>query len=112
MTPPILVPCLVALRAEFDRANPARDKTTDGWRGDRVHALTSSDHNPDETGRTPYEDADFVDEVHAIDVDATGPWPHPGWFDETVEAIRARHARGIDNRLQNIIRNRRIASRS
>lgn len=33
--------------------------------------MTSSDHNPDESGNTPYEDADTVDEVHAIDTDDT-----------------------------------------
>lgn len=110
---PILVPCLVALRAEFNLVAPGRDKRSDGWIGDRAHALNSSDHNGDESGRTPYEDADFVDEVHGLDVDDTGPWPEgPAWFDRQVEKVRARHATGLDDRLQNIIRNRRIASRS
>ena len=109
---PILVPSLVALRSEFNTVSPGRDKRSDGWLGDRAHALTPSDHNPDETGRTPYEDADHVDEVHAIDIDDSGPWPRPGWFDETIERIRTFHQQGKDNRLQNIIRNRRVASRS
>lgn len=112
MPAPVLVPCLVALRAEFDDAGPRRDRSSDGWRGDAAHALQSSDHNPDESGATPYEDADFVDEVHALDVDDSGPWL-PGFsFDDAVERIRARHAAGDDDRLQNIIRNGRIASRS
>jgi hypothetical protein len=112
MAAPILVPCLVVLRNEFNALNPSRDKGSDGWIGDKRHALTKSDHNPDETGATPYEDADFVDEVHAIDVDKTGPWPRGRDFDDCVELIRLRHQRGDDNRLQNIIWRGRIASRS
>jgi len=112
MSAPVLVPCLVRLRAEFNEISPGRDTGSDGWLGDRAHALRSSDHNPDETGVTPYEDADHVDEVHGLDVDDTGPWPAPGWFDARVEHIRAEHQAGRDDRLQNIIRNGRIASRS
>lgn len=108
----VLVPCLVALRGEFNAVAPARDKRSDGWLGDRAHALNSSDHNGDESGKTPYEDADNVDEVHGLDVDDTGPWPAGFHFDDVVERIRLRHALGVDNRLQNIIRNGRIASRS
>jgi hypothetical protein len=105
-----LVPCLVSLRGEFNAAAPGRDKASDGWLGDAAHRRSSSDHNPDESGTTPYEDADNVDEVHALDVDDTGPWP---WsFDAKVEHIRREHAAGRDNRLQNIIRNGKIASRS
>lgn len=107
---PVLVPCLIALRAEFNAVSPDRDKASDGWLGDRAHALSSSDHNGDESGNTPYEDADNVDEVHGLDIDDTGPWP---WtFDAKIEHIRAAHAAGRDDRLQNIIRNGRIASRS
>ena len=108
----VLVPCLVALRAEFNIAGPRRDKSSDGSIGDTAHASSSSDHNPDETGATPYEDSDRINEVHAIDVDDSGPW-EPGFdFDDAVEGIRLRHQRGEDDRLQNIIRNGRIASRS
>lgn len=112
MAGPILVPCLVSLRGEFNEVGPRRDKASDGWLGDRAHALNSSDHNPDESGRTPYEDADNVDEVHGLDVDDTGPWGNGFSFDVGVELIRLRHQRGEDDRLQNIIRNGRIASRS
>jgi hypothetical protein len=108
----VLVPCLVALRGEFNDVSPGRDKSSDGSIGDRRHATTVSDHNADESGATPYEDADNVDEVHAIDVDDTGPWPSAGWFDRQVDAIVARHRAGQDDRLQNVIRNGRIASRS
>ncbi len=108
----VLVPCLVALRTEFNRVSPGRDRASDGSIGDQRHALSSSDHNPDESATTPYEDEDNVDEVHAIDIDDTGPWPAANWFDKAVERIRANHAAGRDDRLQNIIRNGRIASRS
>jgi len=108
----VLVPCLVALREEFNRVSPTRDKASDGSIGDAAHAQDSSDHNPDETGKTPFTDSDAVNEVHAIDIDDSGPWPAPGWFDAKVEAIRRAHAEGRDVRLQNIIRNGRIASRS
>lgn len=106
----ILVPCLVALRAEFNRLSPARDKGADGWIGDAAHALTASDHNPDETGVTPYSDADLVDEVHAIDIDKDLGGGLD--LDDYVEAIRLRHLRGEDNRLQNIIWRARICSRT
>lgn len=108
----ILVPCLVSLRDEFNRLAPGRDKGADGSIGDLAHQQESSDHNPDETGRTPFEDADNVDEVHAIDIDSTGPWPAGKDLDSRVEIIRLRHKNGHDDRLQNIIWKDRVASRS
>jgi hypothetical protein len=113
----ILIPSLVKLRSEFNELNALRDKSSDGWIGDRAHATSSSDHNPDESGATPYEDADSTDEVHAIDIDKTGPWRHPQTgaslsFGGIIERIREQHENGQDNRLQNIIWNGRIASRS
>lgn len=105
-----LVPCLVALRDEFNELNPDRDKSTDGSIGDQAHADRSSNHNPDETGNTPYEDSDSKNEVHAIDVDATGPWPSPMTFDLGIEELRKRHQRGDDDRLIEIIWNRRRAT--
>lgn len=65
----VLVPALTALRAEFDKIAPGRDKSSDGSIGDDAHSTRSSDHNPDETGATPDEDSDAKNEVHAIDVD-------------------------------------------
>jgi hypothetical protein len=104
----ILVPCLVVLRAEFNTLAPKRDKGADGWIGDAAHQQESSDHNPDETGRTPTEDADDIDEVHAIDVDSDlGPGMD---LADYVERIRVRHERGQDNRLQYIIYRGRICS--
>lgn len=112
MAGPVLVPALVSLRNEFDQLAPGRDKTTDGWIGDRAHRQRSSDHNGDESGATPYEDSDNVDEVHALDVDGTGPWPDRLPFGLLVDEIVKRHRLGLDDRLQNVIHNGRIASRS
>jgi hypothetical protein len=67
----ILIACLDQLFDEIDALAPDRDTSSDGWIGDASHAGSSSDHNPDESGNTPYEDADSIDEVHAIDVDET-----------------------------------------
>lgn len=106
----ILVPCLVSLRDEFNDLNPDRDKTTDGSVGDEAHQQRSSNHNPDETGNTPHEDSDSKNEVHAIDVDKTGPWPAPMTFDLAIEELRKRHQDGRDNRLIEIIWNRRRAT--
>lgn len=107
----ILVPCLVSLRDEFNRLAPTRDKASDGSIGDTSHAASSSDHNPDETGNTPYSDSDKVNEVHAIDVD--DDLRKSGWsMQKCVDIIVGRHREGRDDRLQNIIYNRRIWSRS
>lgn len=119
----VLVPCLVTLRDEFNRVSPNRDKGADGSIGDRAHAMSVSDHNPDESGATPYEDADNVDEVHAFDADCTGPWPDGkggeagAWFDRKIRAIAARErveyqSATLAGRLQNIIWRGQIISRS
>jgi len=107
----VLVMCLVSLRNEFNKLAPSRDKSSDGSIGDSAHASSSSDHNPDETGATPSEDADSRNEVHAIDVD--GDLRKSGWtMAKAVEVIVTRHRTGKDDRLQNVIYNRRIWSRS
>jgi peptidoglycan hydrolase-like protein with peptidoglycan-binding domain len=107
----ILVPCLVTLRNEFNQLSPSRDKASDGAVGDPRHAATASDHNPDETGSTPTKDADKVDEVHAIDVDKD--LRKAGWdMNRCLQIIITRHRDGLDDRLQNVIYNRRIWSRS
>lgn len=108
----ILVPCLVSLRAEFNTLSPARDKASDGSVGDTAHAASSSDHNPDESGVTPYEDSDNINEVHAIDVDASGPWPAGLSMRVIVEHVAAEHRAGRDDRLQYIIYQGQIISRS
>lgn len=93
MTEPYLIPCLKTLRSEFNALSPGRDKSSDGWIGDAKHQSETSDHNPDSQGR-----------VLAIDIDSTGPWPAP--FGDLVESLRG------DPRLEYVIWNRRIASRS
>lgn len=107
----VLVPCLISLRSEFDTLAPNRDKASDGSVGDTSHGASSSDHNPDETGNTPSEDADSKNEVHAIDVDRD--LNRSGWsMERAVQVIVLRHRSGADNRLQNVIYNKRIWSRS
>lgn len=106
-----LVRCLESLRDEINELAPDREKYTDGSVGDSSHSGSSSDHNPDETGITPNEDADDINEVHAIDVDKD--LRKAGWsMSRVTEIIVTRHRTGQDNRLQNVIWNRRIASRS
>lgn len=112
-----LIPCLVALRDEFNAVSPNRDKGADGSIGDASHTSTS-DHTPDEDSDALRDhDADSKNEVHALDIDSTGPWPEPGWFNATIEAIRlAEKRRWLDPndkcRLKYIIWNKRIASQS
>lgn len=107
----ILVPSLVALRNEFNRIAPMRDKATDGSVGDAAHAGTSSDHNPDETGHVPIEDSDSLNEVHAIDVDKdlrSGDLT----MEKVVQFLLGRCRSGQERRLRYIIFNRRIWSAS
>jgi hypothetical protein len=66
---PVLIPAAKKLREEFNTIAPERDTESDGWVGDSAHAGRSSDHNPDESGATPDEDSDSLNEVHAVDVD-------------------------------------------
>jgi hypothetical protein len=108
----ILVPCLVSLRAEFNAVAPRRDKGADGSIGDGAHT-SASDHTPDEDSDVLRDhDADSKNEVHALDIDSSGPWPGGwAWFDATIKGIVARHHRGEDDRLQYVIWNRKIANR-
>lgn len=107
----ILVPCLVALRAEFNRIAPGRDRASDGSIGDTAHQQNVSDHNADEEGRVPVQDADKVNEVHAIDVDADLRTDDPT-MEKVVQFLLARCRAGAERRLRYIIFNRRIWSAS
>ena len=83
----VLIPCLVDLRAEFNAINPDRDKGADGSIGDTAHT-SSSDHTPDEDSRVLRDhDGDTKNEVHALDIDSTGPWPGTGTQKERFHAI-------------------------
>ena len=69
------IPCLLTLRDEFNTLNPNRDKGADGTIGDSSHT-SSSDHTPDEdSDKLKNKDSDKYNEVHALDIDSTGPWP-------------------------------------
>ncbi|RSM41509.1 hypothetical protein DMB66_55895 [Actinoplanes sp. ATCC 53533] len=82
----------MTLRSEFNALAPRRDKSSDGSIGDTAHSQSSSDHNPDETGNTPSEDADSINEVHAIDVDKD--LRRSGWtMQKAVEIIATATAR-------------------
>lgn len=111
----MLVPCLVKLRTEFDQLSPRRDRGADGSIGDANHTSTS-DHTPDEdSDKLRNRDSDHRNEVHALDIDSTGPWPVP--FAEVMRGIIARErARWLDPddvcRLEYVIWDRQIYSRS
>jgi hypothetical protein len=114
----ILVPSLVALRTEFNLVAPRRDKGADGSIGDSGHA-SSSDHTPDEDSDILRDhDADSKNEVHALDIDSTGPWPGgAAWFDRKIREIVAREkaeylSPTMVGRLKYVIWDRTIWARS
>src|SRR5688572_15044416 len=102
-----LVPSLVRLRTEFNEIAPARDRGSDGSIGDQAHADRVSSHNPDETGAVPVRDADSRNEVHAVDVDVDLRTPGLS-MEQVVQHLVARSRAGLEDRLRNIIYNRRI----
>ncbi len=91
-----LINGLAVLRAEVDKINPGRDRSSDGWIGDDRHAVSVSDHNPD-----------AASVVHAIDVDASGV---P--MGKIVALVVGRCRAGTEKRLQYVIYRRTIWSRS
>ncbi len=108
----VTTPASKSLFAEFNDAFPGRDKGSDGTVGDLAHQESVSDHNPDETGNTGGKsDADGINEVHAADVDKD--LRRSGWtMERCVQIILARCRAGLERRLDYIIFNRRIWSRS
>lgn len=110
-----LIRCLVALRNEFNILAPGRDKGADGSIGDSAHT-SRSDHTPDEDSVYLRDhDADSKNEVHALDIDSTGPWPRS--FGSIVQAIIAgEKAKWLDAndrcRLEYVIFNGKIYSRT
>lgn len=108
MVTAFLVPDLVSLRSEFNELAPTRDKESDGWIGDQAHQEEPSDHNVfgvGNTGRPP--GVGTVGGVHAIDVDKDlfrVDWT----MERAVQIILDRHQRGLDDRLDYVIFNRRI----
>lgn len=116
-----LVPCLVTLRGEFNSVAPGRDKGADGAVGDSSHT-SASDHTPDEDSNVLRDhDADSKNEVHALDIDSSGPWPGSvtdfSAFNLMVRDLVAREKAEYESptivgRLKYVIWNRQIASRS
>jgi hypothetical protein len=107
MGDPVLIPCLVQLRTEFNQLAPARDHASDGWIGNTAHQAETSDHNPDETGSVPIHDADRVNEVHAVDVDNDLHLDGVS-MEDVVQFLLARCRSGEEGRLRYVIWNRRI----
>lgn len=85
------LPVSTSLRTEVNAVGePDRQKAQDGTRGDTAHAQRDSDHNADESGNTgSSSDTDNIDEVHARDVDARGPWKIKGGAERIVQLIVA-----------------------
>lgn len=111
-----VVPCLLSLRDEFNRINPNRDKGADGTIGDTAHT-SASDHTPDEDSNILRDhDADHKNEVHALDIDSTGPWPGTTFQARVDRVIAGERAKWLDPadvcRLEYVIYNRKIYSRS
>lgn len=112
-----LVLSLVALRNEFNVIAPNRDKGADGAIGDSSHT-SASDHSPDEDSIVLRDhDADSKNEVHALDIDSSGPWPVGRSFASIVAAIIAgEKAKWLDAddrcRLKYVIFNRKIYSQT
>lgn len=106
------VACLVTLRDEFNAIAPGRDKGADGTIGDVAHAKGGvSDHLPDEiTPALRGKDTDNDNEVHALDIDATGPWPKGTDLALFVDYIVDEHRMGRESRLLYVIYRGRIAS--
>ncbi|WP_374224577.1 peptidoglycan-binding protein [Micromonospora sp. C51] len=98
-------------RKEMNALAPKRDKSSDGSIGNTAHQSYPSGHNPDETGNPERHDADNINEVRAIDVDAD--FRVPGLSAQMVVAYLVGRCRaGKERRLIYIIYNRTIWSAS
>jgi Glycosyl hydrolases family 25 len=108
-----LIPAAKSLFKEFNLLAPKRDKASDGAVGNLAHQEGTSDHNPDETGNTgSASDTDKINEVHAIDVDNSGPWPTGKNMEWSVQTILSRCRAKTEKRLRYVIYNKRIWSAS
>ncbi len=86
------------LREQIDDSYPDRDRTSDGWIGNRAHQNRPSDHNPDAKGI-----------VRAIDIDRDlAGKKKPDLMPDLADQIR--HAAKSDKRIAYIIFNGKIAS--
>jgi len=99
-----LVPGGVKLRAQLDARFPRRDKSSDGWIGDRAHAARASDHNPDRLGW-----------VHALDIDenfGTGLFSRGRNARALADQMIAYAASGLpgSDRVKNVVFENQVAS--
>jgi len=86
------------LRLQIDDSYPDRDRTSDGWIGNRAHQNSFSDHNPDAKGI-----------VRAIDIDRDlAGKKKPDLMPDLADQIR--HAAKSDKRIAYIIFAGKIAS--
>jgi hypothetical protein len=86
----------IQLREQVDDAFPDRDRTSDGWIGDKRHSARKSDHNPTAEGI-----------VRAIDIDADFRSHKAEPYDF---ADQLRLLARLDKRISYIIFNGKIAS--
>lgn len=105
---------LTTVRGEFNTVFPKRDKASDGWIGDAIHAAGTSGHNPESSGHAEYNDHDSKDEVRAIDVDddlrdASG---NGVTMEKVVQYLVTKARSGAYVPFRYIIYNKRIWSRS
>lgn len=112
----VTVPCLLALRNEFNEINPNRDRGADGTIGDSSHT-SASDHTPDEDSDVLRDhDADHKNEVHALDIDSTGPWNGEAFAALVARVIAGEKAKWLSAtdrcRLKYVIFNRKIYSQT
>jgi hypothetical protein len=90
---PKLSKAAIQLREQFDDAYPDRDRSSDGWIGDKRHAARPSDHNPDVEGW-----------VRAIDIDRDlSGKAKPDLMPDLVDQIRILCKSGIEKRISYII---------
>jgi len=88
------------LRFQVDDSYPDRDKSSDGWIGDRSHSARPSDHNPDAKGI-----------VRAIDIDRDlSGKAKPDLMPYLADQIRVFAKRDKSKRVSYIIFAGRIAS--
>jgi hypothetical protein len=93
----------VTLRNQINARYKRRDKSADGWIGDKAHAARVSDHNPDSRGI-----------VHALDIDADLDPSDPTAAQRLANQIVAYAASGLpgSNRIKYVVFAGKLASGS
>lgn len=103
------VPCLLELVEEIDILGPKRDDASDGSIGDTAHQSRSSNHNRDDVSgsKTPQSDSDGRPDVRAVDIDDSGPFMNGFTMQKGVDHIVSRCRSGAEDRLVEVIYNRK-----